>query len=56
MAKKKGQGNQPTILKSTESTSVYHTRKNKTKLKERLELKKFDPKLNRVVLFREEKK
>lgn len=56
MAKKKGQGNQPIVMKSTESTYLYHTRKNKTKLKERLELKKFDPTLGKVVMFREEKK
>lgn len=55
MAGKKGQGVTHTRMKSTESGHVYHTRKNKKKHTSRMELKKFDPTLNRHVLYREEK-
>lgn len=42
-------------LKSTESDFRYYTSKNKTNTKERLELKKYDPKVRRHVAFREER-
>lgn len=42
-------------LKSTESTSVYWTIKNKKNTTERLELKKYDPLLKKHVPFREAK-
>lgn len=48
--------NRETIkLKSTESTQVYWTTKNKKKGTGRLELKKYDKKLRRHVIFREAK-
>ncbi len=42
-------------LKSTESNEVYWTEKNKRNVTERLELKKFDKKLRKRVIFREAK-
>jgi large subunit ribosomal protein L33 len=42
-------------LKSTESDSVYMTRKNKSNTPGRIELKKYDPKLRRRVAFKESK-
>ncbi|MCH9625329.1 MAG: 50S ribosomal protein L33 [Chlamydiales bacterium] len=42
-------------LKSTESTEVYWTVKNKKKTTHRLELKKYDPKLRKHVIFKEAK-
>lgn len=42
-------------LKSTESTETYWTTKNKKKTTERLELKKYDRKLRRHVIFKEAK-
>lgn len=42
-------------LKSTESTYMYHTRKNKRNSPERLQLKKYDPILRKHVLFKESK-
>ncbi|GAB4190947.1 MAG: 50S ribosomal protein L33 [Simkaniaceae bacterium] len=42
-------------LKSTESTDMYWTTKNKRNTTERLELKKFDKKLKRHVIFKEAK-
>ncbi|MFN0064943.1 MAG: 50S ribosomal protein L33 [Chlamydiales bacterium] len=42
-------------LKSTESTDVYWTTKNKKTSKERIELKKYDRKLRRHVAFKEAK-
>jgi large subunit ribosomal protein L33 len=52
MAKKKGDR---IIIKmrSTESTHVYHTEKNRRSDAGRLELRKYDPVLRRHVLFRE---
>lgn len=48
--------NRETIkLKSTESTDVYWTTKNKKTTTGRLELKKFDKKLRRHVIFKEAK-
>jgi large subunit ribosomal protein L33 len=41
-------------MKSTESNYVYHSKKSK-KIKERLERRKYDPTLRKVVLFKEEK-
>lgn len=46
---------EPIKLKSTESKDIYWTVKNKKKTTERLELKKFDRKLKKHVLFREAK-
>lgn len=42
-------------LKSAESTEVYWTTKNKRTKTERLELKKYDKKLRRHVIFKEAK-
>jgi len=42
-------------LKSTESTSVYWTTKNKRTSTERIELKKYDKKLRKHVIFKEAK-
>ncbi len=42
-------------LKSTESDEYYYTVKNKTQTPNRLELKKYDKKLRRHVLFKETK-
>jgi large subunit ribosomal protein L33 len=42
-------------LRSTESSEIYPTRKNKRNTPERLELKKFDKKLRRHVIFKETK-
>jgi large subunit ribosomal protein L33 len=42
-------------LKSTESSECYWTTKNKRTSTERLELKKYDKKLKRRVLFKEAK-
>ncbi len=42
-------------LKSTESTEVYWTTKNKRNTDERLELKKFDKRLKKRVIFKEAK-
>jgi large subunit ribosomal protein L33 len=42
-------------LKSTESSEVYWTTKNKRTKTERLELKKYDKKLRRHVVFKEAK-
>lgn len=48
--------NRETIkLKSTESKEVYWTTKNKKKTTGRLELKKYDCKLRKHVIFREAK-
>ncbi len=42
-------------LRSTESSYVYHTQKNKRNDPDRIQLKKFDPILRKVVVFKEEK-
>jgi large subunit ribosomal protein L33 len=42
-------------LKSSESSEVYWTRKNKRNTTKRLELKKYDKKLRRHVIFKEAK-
>jgi large subunit ribosomal protein L33 len=42
-------------LKSTESTEVYWTTKNKRNVTERIELKKYDKKLKKHVIFKEAK-
>lgn len=42
-------------LKSTESSECYWTSKNKRNSTERLELRKFDKKLRKVVTFKEAK-
>jgi large subunit ribosomal protein L33 len=46
---------QDTVIKlqSTESGHVIHTRKNKKKIKQRLELKKYDPILRKHVAYKE---
>ncbi len=50
-------GKRPIIkLKSTAGTGfTYVTRKNKTNTRERLELRKFDPKIRQHVIFKEER-
>jgi len=54
MAKKKG--DRVVIkLRSTESNHVYWTEKNRRNDQGRLELKKYDPTLRRVVLYREQR-
>jgi large subunit ribosomal protein L33 len=42
-------------LKSTESPYVYHTKKNKRKHPDRIQLKKYDPVVRKHVLFKEDK-
>jgi len=42
-------------LKSSESDYMYYTRKNKVNTPNRIELKKYDPKLRRHVQFKEAK-
>jgi large subunit ribosomal protein L33 len=42
-------------LKSSKSTFIYHTTKNKTQTPERITLKKFDPILREHVDFKETK-
>jgi large subunit ribosomal protein L33 len=42
-------------LKSTESSHVYSTYKNKKNTTERIELKKYDPVVRKHVIFKEEK-
>jgi large subunit ribosomal protein L33 len=42
-------------LKSTESSHIYSTYKNKQNTTERIELKKYDPVVRRHVIFKEEK-
>jgi large subunit ribosomal protein L33 len=42
-------------LKSTESDEFYYTTKNKTQTPGRLELKKYDKKLRKRVVFKETK-
>ena len=54
MAKKKGP-REVIKLKSTESNEVYWTSKNKRNVTERLELKKFDKRLRKHVIFKEAK-
>ena len=49
-------GGRETIkLKSTESSEFYSTKKNKRNTTQRLELKKYDKKLKRHVIFKEAK-
>lgn len=42
-------------LRSTESKYCYYTRKNKKNQTARMELKKYDPRVQRHVIFREER-
>lgn len=42
-------------MKSTESSFIYHTIKNKRNTTERLQLRKFDPVVRRHVIFKEHK-
>lgn len=42
-------------LRSTESSYVYHTMKNKRNTPDRMEIKKYDPILKRHVVFKEHK-
>ena len=42
-------------LKSTETSECYWTRKNKRNTPDRMELKKYDKKLRRHVIFKEAK-
>jgi large subunit ribosomal protein L33 len=43
-------------MRSTAGTGfTYHTRKNKVNTRERLELRKYDPRVRKHVLFREER-
>lgn len=44
------------ILKSKETKEVYHTRKNRKTVQEKLELRKYSKKLRKPVLFKESKK
>ena len=52
MAKKKREN---VKLKSTESTSTYHTVKNKVNTPGRMERRKYDPLLRKHVVFKETK-
>lgn len=42
-------------LKSTESSHIYSTFKNKKNTPERIEMKKYDPVVRKHVIFKEEK-
>lgn len=42
-------------LRSTESSFMYYTTKNKRNTPDRLELRKYDPTLRRHVIFKEHK-
>ena len=42
-------------LKSTESSHYYHTMKNRQNNPDRMEIKKYDPKANKHVLYREDR-
>ena len=42
-------------LKSTESSHIYSTKKNKVNTTGRIELKKFDPTLQKHVIYKEAK-
>jgi large subunit ribosomal protein L33 len=44
------------ILRNKTTGEVYHTRKNKRKVERKLELKKYDKKLRKRVVFKESKK
>ncbi len=55
MAKKKGDQRVHVKLRSTESTYVYHTVKNKRNTTERITIKKYDPILRKHVNFKEER-
>ena len=55
MAKKKKGARILIKMKSTESSHIYHTQKNRRNDPQRLELRKFDPVLRRYVLYREAK-
>ncbi len=55
MAKKKGDQRIHVKLRSTESTYVYHTVKNKRNTTERIQIKKYDPILRKHVNFKEER-
>ena len=52
MAKKKGP-RQLIKLRSTESSYIYYSQKNRRNTAARLELRKYDPILRRHVMFRE---
>ena len=51
----KSQARETVKLRSTESSYVYTTKKNKRNTTERLELKKYDPVLRKHVIFKEQK-
>lgn len=55
MAKKKGDQRTHIKMKSTESTYIYHTTKNKRNTTDRLQIKKYDPILRKHVIFKEER-
>jgi large subunit ribosomal protein L33 len=43
-------------LKSSESSHVYYTRKNKKLVTKKIELKKYDPTVRKRVVYKESKK
>ena len=45
-----------TILKSTKSTHIRRTRKNKKQVQRKLEVKKYDPIVRKRVIYKEAKK
>jgi large subunit ribosomal protein L33 len=55
MAKKKKDIRTHIKMRSTESTYVYHTFKNRRNDPDRLQFKKYDPILRKHVLFKEER-
>ncbi len=44
------------ILRSTQSSYVYHTRKNRKQVERKIELKKYDPITRKHEIFKEAKK
>ncbi len=55
MSKKKKDARAHIKLKSTESSHIIHTEKNKKNQPERLEIRKYDPNLRKHVKYKEEK-
>jgi large subunit ribosomal protein L33 len=52
----KGKGNRVLVkLKSSESSHYYHTMKNRQNNPDRMEIKKYDPTVNKHVVYREDR-
>ena len=51
----KSAGRELIKMKSSESGHIYYTRKNKHNTTEKLEMKKYDPTLRKIVTYKEHK-